>query len=94
MFSANGTEEAIVKRNTILKILNPILGVLLVNQILTGLFSDSLSLKAFGILHQGGGMVFTIAAILHVILNWNWVKANILKRAPAIANQVATPDKG
>ena len=73
-------EETIVKRNTLLKILNPILGVLLVNQILTGLFSDSIPPHVFEILHGGGGVVFTIVAILHVILNWNWVKANFFRR--------------
>ena len=85
-----------MKRNTVLKILNPILGVLLVNQILTGLFSDNLPPKAFEILHGGGGMVFTIAAILHVILNWNWVKANFFRRAPVGVDQGAPfrGDKG
>jgi len=76
-------KEEIMKRNTMLKILNPILGVLLVNQILTGMFNEILSRESFEIVHEGGGIVFTVVAILHVILNWNWVKAMFFKSTPA-----------
>jgi hypothetical protein len=72
-----------LKRNTMLKILNPILGVLFLNQVLTGIFNESLSPEAFEFLHEGGGYVFAGAAVLHLILNWNWVKANFFKRAPS-----------
>ncbi len=68
-----------MKRKTMLKILNPILGVLLLNQVLTGIFHGVLPHLAFEIMHKGGGSFFGIAAILHVILNWSWVKANFLK---------------
>jgi len=73
-----------MKRNTVLKILNPILGILVVNQILTGIFADSLPGNTFEILHQGGGIVFSVLVVLHVILNWNWVKANFFKRSSKI----------
>ena len=72
-----------MKRNTMLKVLNPILGVLLVNQIVTGIFHEALSHDAFEIMHQGGGLVLAVVAISHVILNWNWVKANFFKSGPA-----------
>lgn len=66
-----------MNRNKILKVLNPILGLLLVNQIVTGIFGESLPNELFEILHEGGGYVFAATAVLHVILNWNWVKANM-----------------
>lgn len=69
-----------MKRSSVLKIMNPILGVLLVNQIATGLLHESLSHEAYEILHGGSGLLFAVAAALHVIMNWNWVKANFLKR--------------
>jgi hypothetical protein len=72
-----------MKRNTMLKIVNPILGLLVVNQILTGVFGASLPREAFEIMHEDGGFVLAGVAALHLILNWNWVKANYLKRAPA-----------
>jgi len=69
-----------MKRNSILKIVNPVLGILVANQILTGLFSGALPYEAFEILHQGGGYLLAVTAVLHLILNWNWVKANYFKR--------------
>ena len=67
-----------MQRNTALKIVNPILGLLLLNQIGTGLFGHSLPEGWFGIMHCRGGIAFTVVAALHVILNWNWLKANFL----------------
>jgi hypothetical protein len=71
-----------MKKNTVLKILNPILGVLLINQVLMGLLHDILPHKVFEVLHEGGGIVFAIVVILHIILNWNWIKANFFRKAP------------
>ena len=71
-----------MKRNLILKILNPILAILFLNQILTGIFHDAIPKEAYEFLHEGGGISFAVAAVLHVILNWNWVKANFLRRIP------------
>lgn len=70
-----------MKRNDALKIVNPILALLVANQILTGLFKHSLPHEGFEILHEGGGICLAIIAALHLILNWNWVKANFFKRA-------------
>jgi hypothetical protein len=72
-----------MKRNTMLKIVNPILGLLVINQILTGLLGETLPREAFEIMHEDGGFVLAGVAALHLILNWNWVKANYFKRAPA-----------
>lgn len=74
-----------MKRNTMLKILNPVLGVLLANQILTGVFRGALPREAFEVMHEGGGYVFAAAAVLHVILNWNWVKANFFRGRSTLA---------
>jgi len=71
-----------MKKNSVLKIVNPILGVLLLNQVLTGLLHDVLPHKVFEVLHEGGGIVFAIVAVLHVILNWNWIKANFFRKPP------------
>ena len=68
-----------MKRNTMLKIVNPILGVLLVNQIVTGIFHGGLSHETFEIMHEGGGILLALAAGLHVVLNWNWIRTNFLK---------------
>ena len=65
-----------MKRNTMLKILNPVLIVLFINQAVTVLFHDELPFRAFQIFHKGGGAVLLILIAVHLVLNFNWVKAN------------------
>jgi hypothetical protein len=69
-----------MKRHSALKILNPILALLFLNQIIVGLFHITFPYNAFKILHQGGGIILATAVLLHVILNWNWVKVNFIKK--------------
>jgi hypothetical protein len=73
-------KEAIMKKNILHKILNPILFLLAINQAATAIFSDNLPPKAFEILHQGGGFVFLSLIAIHFILNFNWVKANYFSK--------------
>ncbi len=70
-----------MKRTTLLKILNPFLGLLLINQAATGIFHKVLSHELFEIFHAGCGLVLFVIGILHLILNWNWVKANFFINA-------------
>ena len=65
------------KRN-LLKIVNVILAILILNQATTALLHDLLSRDAFEFLHEGGGVILFVTALVHVYLNWAWVKANIL----------------
>jgi hypothetical protein len=71
-------------RTAILKVLNPILGILLLNQIMTGLLHEMLPHEAFEVLHERGGIALAVVAVLHVILNWNWVKANFRRKASTV----------
>ncbi len=65
-----------MKNNALLKVLNPILVVLAVNQAVTALLLDELPPRAFEIFHKGGGAVLLALIAIHFILNFNWVKAN------------------
>jgi len=67
-------------RNTTLKVLNPVLGLLVLNQGTTAIFRGVLPEKVFEGMHGIGGPLLLIAAITHLILNWNWIKATYLKR--------------
>ena len=69
-----------MKRNSIFKILNPILAVLFLNQTMTGILHDAISKETYEVLHEGGGILFAIVAVLHVIYNWNWVKTNFFRK--------------
>ncbi len=65
-----------MKRNTALKIINPILLVLIISQAATGLFRMKLSSETFEFIHEGGGLILVGLVIVHLILNFNWIKAN------------------
>lgn len=64
------------KRN-LLKIVNLLLGLLILSQATTGLFHDILPRGVFEFLHEGGGLILFVFVLLHVYLNWAWVKANL-----------------
>ena len=70
----------IMKRNTMLKILNPILLVLFISQAVTGLFSEKVPPEAFNFFHRGGGTILIGLIVVHFILNFNWVKVNYFPR--------------
>jgi hypothetical protein len=44
------------------------------------LFRDSLAEETFEHIHVPGGLLILVGVILHVILNWGWVKANFCKK--------------
>jgi hypothetical protein len=64
------------KRN-LLKIVNIIVGILFLNQAITGMLHDFLPRDIFEFFHAGG-FLFIIAALLHIYLNWAWVRSNLL----------------
>jgi hypothetical protein len=69
-----------MKKNTMLKVINPVLAVLIVTQALSALLCDQLSLDAFEVIHEGGGLLLVAASALHLILNWPWVRTNLLPK--------------
>ena len=66
------------KRN-LLKIVNILIALLILNQATTALIHDLLPRDVFEFLHEGGGVILFVAVLIHVYLNWAWVKSNILK---------------
>jgi hypothetical protein len=69
-----------MKKNTMLKILNPILAVFFINQAISVIFRDSFSRPAFGIFHKTAGVILLCLIAVHIALNFNWVKANYLSK--------------
>ncbi|MBN2704619.1 MAG: hypothetical protein JXR23_10460 [Pontiellaceae bacterium] len=68
-----------MNKQKLLKIVNPIMAILILNQMLTGLLNDVLSHESFEFFHEGGGLLLIATSIIHVYLNWNWVKNNFLR---------------
>lgn len=67
-----------MNKRGLLKMVNILLGILILNQATTGLLSGILPHSVFEFLHEGGGITIFIVALVHVYLNWAWVKANLL----------------
>jgi hypothetical protein len=59
-----------------LKILNPILFVLIIFQIYSGLNPLIIPYQV----HQWVGIAIAVGILLHLALNWAWIRTNILRR--------------
>jgi protein-S-isoprenylcysteine O-methyltransferase Ste14 len=68
-----------MKKITKLKITNVILLVLFACQGITGL-AQPLMGDLFEILHPTVGVLLVITGTIHIILNWVWIKTNLLTR--------------
>jgi hypothetical protein len=69
-----------MKKSTQLKILNALLGLLILSQALSGLLHERLAEETFERVHVLGGLLIVVGVILHLILNWGWVRQNYLRK--------------
>ncbi len=67
-------------KNKGLKVVNVVLLVLLINQAATGMLALKLPHEAFEWGHERAAFVLLAVAAVHLVLNWNWVKANYFKK--------------
>jgi hypothetical protein len=84
-------EEAPMTKNRLLQATIPIMLLLLLWQGVSAVLDDSLG-RLFPTLHAPTGFLLITLVVLHLVLNWNWVKANYFKQAKAHA-KVATGSK-
>ena len=68
-------------KNKTLKIVNPILAILLLNQPFSIIMGAVTGWGPFQSLHLVGGIGLFILAAIHLMLNWGWVRMNFLKSA-------------
>jgi hypothetical protein len=66
-------------KRTAMKIVNPILALLVLNQPFSAFLSSMTHRDAFKSLHVGGGIGLLVFAAIHLMLNWNWVRINFLQ---------------
>ena len=69
-----------MNKTSALKLLNPVLAVLVLNQPLSIYLHEATHYEAFEFLHLGGGVLLVIGTAVHLILNWSWVKVNFLRK--------------
>ena len=67
-------------KNKALKIVNVVLLVLLINQAATGMLGINMSATAFEWLHRRAALLLIAATVVHLVLNWNWIKASYFKK--------------
>ncbi|HPU97782.1 MAG TPA: hypothetical protein PLO53_07485 [Candidatus Hydrogenedentes bacterium] len=67
-----------MNRTLMLKVVNPLLAVSFLSQAGSGLFHGALSHEAFEVVHEGGGYLLIALALAHVLLNWPWIRANVM----------------
>jgi hypothetical protein len=65
-----------MRKNGALKIVNPVIALLLLCQICTAMLMITLGSEIFETIHKTGGILLAAGGLLHLSLNWNWVKAS------------------
>lgn len=68
-----------MRKQNLLKIINPLLALLLLNQAATGILHNVLPRGVFELMHRGG-WILVILSIVHVYLNRGWVKSSFLPK--------------
>lgn len=66
-------------KNTVLRVVNPVLAILLLNQPFSAFLSEVTGWDFFEGLHVLGGVLLLCAAAIHLVLNWKWVELNLLR---------------
>jgi drug/metabolite transporter (DMT)-like permease len=69
-----------MNRINMLKYINPVIAILILSQLLSALFSEVLPNEIFDAWHKGGGILLLLGVLLHLVLNWGWVKSTYFKR--------------
>lgn len=64
-----------MNKKSALKTINIIIAILILSQVTTGLAGKLIGKEAFEVLHKGGAFILFTGVIIHVILNWGWVKS-------------------
>lgn len=63
----------------ILKVLNLFLFVLLINQMAGAFLYHRISHELFEWRHERAGILLAIVIVLHLLLNWNWIRTTYFK---------------
>ena len=69
-----------MNRNLALKILNPLIALLMVSVFAAAFGREALPYWAFEVFHKGAAGLLLLGMLLHLALNWGWIKASYLGR--------------
>jgi len=68
-----------MNKQRLLVIVNLTLGILILSQFATIVLMNTIGYKFFEAVHEVNGFIILVLIILHVILNWPWIKKNVFK---------------
>jgi len=79
-------------KTTMLKIVNPLLLLLVLTQGVTGMFRDQLGLDEakFELFHVYTGLLLVALALVHLALNWSWIKSQFGRKHPKAPQSPST----
>ena len=69
-------------KKTLLKIVNPILLILMVNQLSTGFKPRLYGPGTFRLMHKQMAVILSIVLVAHLTLNLAWIKSSYWKSRP------------
>lgn len=69
-----------MSKNRVLKVVNVILFMFIVNQAATGLLHSKLPHVVFEWGHERAAYLLLTVAAIHILLNWNWIKVSYFKK--------------
>ena len=70
-----------MKKQSLLKIVNSIMALMFICLVTTALLDDVIPRDIYVRVHPLAGYIFAGCVVCHVILNWAWIKANVLKKS-------------
>ena len=70
-----------MKQGSSLKVVNLIMGFLVLVLFLSGLLNEQLSKHAFLMIHVPSGILLVIGTVIHLVHNWSWVKTSYFKKS-------------
>jgi uncharacterized membrane protein len=76
----DGKRRKLMMKRKLLKYTNVVIAALILNQFLSGLFNKGIPYHVFEILHTISGILLFVGVVVHVALNWGWVKTTFLRR--------------
>ncbi len=63
-----------------LKRVNVLLFIFLLYQAMTGLLSGVMNGDVFEVIHPAGGVILVVLGLIHIGLNWGWVRSVFFAR--------------
>ena len=69
-----------LKKQNLLKVINPIIGILMLIQAGSGIFHQSIPYEIFEKVHGSAGLLLAAGVMIHIILNWSWFRTAFSKR--------------